>query len=103
MTSDAVLYGFVLALCNAVISFGAVWLGMKQEREQHFLRIVFGSMGVRLLLTLIAVWWCLHALRLAPAPFVLTLLSCYLMLMIAEIALLVRKYPLLKHRQNLNK
>lgn len=88
---DSIAWGSGIALVNICIAIIAFRIALRQADVTVFLRIIFGSMAGRAVLTLAFVWYGLKILHFATIPFVAALLFCYVSGLGAEILILHRK------------
>jgi hypothetical protein len=89
--ADGVLWGGALALVNALIAFVAFRLALRQADNAVFLRIVFGSMITRLVVSLGAVWYALRAGNFDAVAFIASLLGFYTAAMAVELVAIHRR------------
>ena len=92
------LWGIVFAASNIGIAIVTFRIALRQENITVFMRLIFGSMAGRMVVTLLAVWYALRIWHLATLPFVATLLFCYLAVMSGEIAILHRRQLVVSRR-----
>ncbi|MFY8000821.1 MAG: hypothetical protein ACOVSW_19665 [Candidatus Kapaibacteriota bacterium] len=85
------LWGIIFAAVNICIAIITFRIALRQEDITVFMRLVFGSMAGRMVVTLFAVWYALRIWHIATLPFVVTLLFCYIAVMSGEIVILHRK------------
>lgn len=88
---DSIAWGGGIAIVNVFIAAIAFRVALRQSEVTMFLRIMFGSMAGRAVLTLAFVWYGLKILHFATIPFVATLLFCYVIGLGAEIIILHRQ------------
>jgi hypothetical protein len=84
-------WGIVFAVANICIAIITFRIALNQNDVNVFMRVVFGSMAGRMVITLFAVWYGLRVWHLTAIPFVLTLLFCYIVAMGGEIIILHRR------------
>ncbi len=87
----SVCWGIIFAVANICIAMITFRIALNQNDVNVFMRVVFGSMAGRMVITLFAVWYGLRIWHLAAIPFVLTLLCCYIAAMGGEILFLHRR------------
>ena len=89
--ADGVVWGSALALANALAAFIAFRVALWQADNAMFLRIVFGSMITRLVLSLGAVWYALRVGGFDAVAFIVSLLGFYTVAMALELIAIHRR------------
>ena len=83
--------GFALGLANLAVAAFAGRVGLRQDSEEQFLKIVFGSMAARLVVSLACVWFGLKAWNLHTVAFPVMFLGTYSVLMSVEVVAVHRR------------
>jgi ABC-type glycerol-3-phosphate transport system permease component len=92
IVTQGIIWGSVLAIANGGFALLASRFAFKRSNDHDFLSIIFGSMLVRIVLTLSALWFGLAAWHLHKAAFPITLLTGYVVFMAVEILSVHRRY-----------
>lgn len=86
----AAAWGAALAVLNALAAYGLV-LWSQTRPTVSFFRAILGGMLARMTLLLVAVAVALRVAALPPAPFVISLLGHFVVLLVLETAVVSRK------------
>ncbi len=86
----AIIYGYLLSLLNVIIGYALISNAF-EKKTKSFMIIVFGGMGVRMLLVAIMLLILLYIVQLEPVSLVSSVFFFYFLFMAIEIKFIYKK------------
>jgi hypothetical protein len=90
--AEGLFWGSALAVANFIFAVVVARFALGRTDEHDFLGIAFGSMLIRMLLLLSAIWFGLKVANFHKTSFTVTVLAEYAIFLIVEIIIVYRGY-----------